>query len=87
MNKLSYDVRHWIGDGRTIRGKPSGDNGGVGLAQAILESFRAAYPAQSEDMELLQVTALVCGYADVNKMLGTAICESDGSRTLTLRPV
>jgi len=87
MNKFHYDVAHWVGKSRTIRGTPSTDNGGTGLVMAILQSFREDHPAQSEDMELLMTIAKVCGFADVNQMLGAAICESDGSRSLTLKPV
>ena len=54
---------------------------------AILRDFQEAYPAQSEDMELLQFIAKVPGNADVNRMLGSAICESDVSRIVKLETI
>ncbi|MEQ9606086.1 MAG: hypothetical protein RLN99_00300 [Kiloniellaceae bacterium] len=54
--------------------------------QAILQDFLAADP-NCEQMEVLQTIARVCGYADVMTMLGSAICESDGSRSLTLKVI
>ena len=63
---------------------PSVDNGGNGLVAAILQSFWENHPEFTEQMELLQVIASVCGHADVLRLLGSAVCMSDGSRELKL---
>ena len=81
MPRIERDIRRWLKDEKRFTG-----HGEPGLVRGILNSFQAVYPQHVEEMEVLEVLARVTGFDGVLKMLGSSVCESDGSRTLTLAP-
>ena len=81
MTRLESNIRRWLGDEKTFSGQ-----GEPGLVVAIVQSYQMCRAEDVDPAETLEALASICGYEDVLKMLGSSICGSDGSRSLTLRP-
>lgn len=81
MPRIERDIRKWLGDGKVFRGQ-----GEHALVRTILGSFQSVYLEHTEELEILEVIARITDHDGVLPMLGSAVCEADGSRTLTLEP-
>lgn len=81
MPPIEFQIREWLGERKTFKGV-----GETGLVREIINAFQASRAENVEQMETLEVLARITGYDSVLEMLGASVCDSDGSRTLTLTP-
>ena len=86
-DQFNRDVRSWLCDPLDFETGPGG--GEPALVRAILNDFWSLYPeyaTRDPDAITSQLNAIAqaAGHANVERMIGSSICLSDGGRSLRL---